>query len=101
MLGTITASHSQGNGNTSGTTNINSVFEVGGTHKVEAGEKVIYSGANVEAGRVDIKGEEVIIASVRDTEKSESTNSNGSVSFATNGVPKELNLDYRESNGEK
>lgn len=63
MLGSVTASQSKGKGNGEGTVNVNSKFEVGGTHKVEAGEKVIYEGANVEAGRVEIKGEEVIIAS--------------------------------------
>ena len=39
-LGSITASQSKGKGNSDGSVNVNSKFEVGGTHKVEAGEKV-------------------------------------------------------------
>ena len=103
MLGSVTASQSKGKGNSEGTVNVNSKFEVGGTHKVEAGEKVIYEGANVEAGRVEIKGEEVIIASSKDTEKSSSKNSNSSIKV-TPGTPSfsgEINVGHRESNGEK
>ena len=103
MLGSVTASQSKGKGNSEGTVNVNSKFEVGGTHKVEAGEKVIYEGANVEAGRVEIKGEEVIIASSKDTEKSSSKNSNSSINV-TPGAPGfsgELNIGYRKGNGEK
>ena len=103
MLGSVTASQSKGKGNGEGTVNVNSKFEVGGTHKVEAGEKVIYEGANVEAGRVEIKGEEVIIASSKDTEKSSSKNSNSSIKV-TPGAPgfsAEVNVGHREGNGEK
>ncbi|WP_338948341.1 hemagglutinin repeat-containing protein [Fusobacterium varium] len=103
MLGSVTASQSKGKGNSKGTINVNSKFEVGGTHKVEAGEKVIYEGANVEAGRVEIKGEEVIIASSKDTEKSSSKNSNSSIKV-TPGAPGfsgEVNVGHREGNGEK
>ena len=103
MLGSVTASQSKGKGNSEGTVNVNSKFEVGGTHKVEAGEKVIYEGANVEAGRVEIKGEEVIIASSKDTEKSSSKNSNSSIKV-TPGAPgfsAEVNVGHREGNGEK
>ena len=103
MLGSVTASQSKGKGNGEGTVNVNSKFEVGGTHKVEAGEKVIYEGANVEAGRVEIKGEEVIIASSKDTEKSSSKNSNSSIKV-TPGAPGfsgEINVGHREGNGEK
>ncbi|MEG9318940.1 hemagglutinin repeat-containing protein [Fusobacterium varium] len=103
LLGSITASQSKGKGNSEGTINVNSKFEVGGTHKVEAGEKVIYEGANVEAGRVKIKGEEVIIASSKDTEKSSSKNSNSSIKV-TPGAPGfsgEVNVGHREGNGEK
>ncbi len=103
MLGSVTASQSKGKGNSEGTVNVNSKFEVGGTHKVEAGEKVIYEGANVEAGRVEIKGEEVIIASSKDTEKSSSKNSNSSIKVTpgTPGFSGEINVGHRESNGEK
>lgn len=103
MLGSVIASQSKGKGNSEGTVNVNSKFEVGGTHKVEAGEKVIYEGANVEAGRVEIKGEEVIIASSKDTEKSSSKNSNSSIKV-TPGAPgfsAEVNVGHREGNGEK
>ena len=103
MLGSVTASQSKGKGNSEGTVNVNSKFEVGGTHKVEAREKVIYEGANVEAGRVEIKGEEVIIASSKDTEKSSSKNSNSSIKV-TPGAPGflgEINVGHREGNGEK
>lgn len=103
MLGSVTASQSKGKGNSEGTINVNSKFEIGGTHKVEAGEKVIYKGTNVEAGRVEIKGEEVIIASSKDTEKSSRKNSNSSIKV-TPGAPSfsgELNIGYRKGNGEK
>ena len=103
MLGSVTASQSKGKGNSEGTVNVNSKFEVGGTHKVEAGEKVIYEGANVEAGRVEIKGEEVIIASSKDTEKSSSKNSNSSIKVTPEapGFSGEINVGHREGNGEK
>ena len=103
LLGSITASQSKGKGNSEGTINVNSKFEVGGTHKVEAGEKVIYEGTNVEAGRVKIKGEEVIIASSKDTEKSSSKNSSSSIKVSQTpvGVTGELNLSQNKSNGEK
>ncbi|MEH1740764.1 hemagglutinin repeat-containing protein [Fusobacterium varium] len=103
LLGSVTASQSKGKGNSEGTINVNSKFEVGGTHKVEAGEKVIYEGANVEAGRVKIKGEEVIIASSKDTEKSSSKNSSSSIKVSQTpvGVTGELNLSQNKSNGEK
>ena len=103
LLGSVTASQSKGKGNSEGTINVNSKFEVGGTHKVEAGEKVIYEGANVEAGRVKIKGEKVIIASSKDTEKSSSKNSNSSIKVTpgTPGFSGEVNIGHREGNGEK
>ena len=103
LLGSVTASQNKGKGNSEGTVNINSKFEVRGIHKVEAGEKVIYEGANVEAGRVEIKGEEVIIASSKDTEKSSSKNSNSSIKV-TPGAPGfsgEINVGHKEGNGEK
>ena len=106
MLGSVTASQSKGKGNSEGTVNVNSKFEVGGTHKVEAGEKVIYEGANVEAGRVEIKGKEVIIASSKDTEKSSSKNSSSSIKVTPSplspiGVTGELNVSQKKGNGEK
>ena len=103
MLGSVTASQSKGKGNSEGTINVNSKFEVGGTHKVEAGEKVIYEGANVEAGRDKIKGEEVIIASSKDTEKLSSKNSNSSIKVTPEapGFSGEVNVGHREGNGEK
>ena len=90
VLGSVTASQSKGKGNSKGTINVNSKFEVGGTHKVDAGEKVIYEGANVEAGRVKIKGEEVIIASSKDTEKSSSKNSSSSIKVSQTPVVVQL-----------
>ena len=106
MLGSVTASQSKGKGNSEGTVNVNSKFEVGGTHKVEAGEKVIYEGANAEAGRVEIKGKEVIIASSKDTEKSSSKNSSSSIKVTPSplspiGVTGELNVSQKKGNGEK
>jgi hypothetical protein len=58
-----------------GTVNVNSKFDVDGNYKVETGEKVIHSGANVIADTVDIKGKEIIVESVQDIEKSKGSTS--------------------------
>lgn len=99
ILGGVTVSQNKGKGKGEGTTNVNSKFEVGGTHRAEAGETVKYEGANVEAGRVEIKGEEVIISSSKDTGTSKSDNKGGSIKFTP--LPSELNVNYNKGKGEK
>ncbi|MEJ6467021.1 hemagglutinin repeat-containing protein [Fusobacterium ulcerans] len=99
ILGGVTVSQNKGKGKGEGTTNVNSKFEVGGTHRAEAGETVKYEGANVEAGRVEIKGEEVIISSSKDTGISKSENKGGSIKFTP--LPSELNVNYNKGKGEK
>lgn len=101
IFGGITTSHNKGKGTGEGIENINSKFEVGGTHRSEAGETVKYEGANVEANKVDIKGKEVIIASSKDISNSESKNSSGSVKFGTSPLPTEININYSKADGEK
>ena len=99
ILGGVTVSQNKGKGKGEGTTNVNSKFEVGGTHRAEAGETVKYDGANIEAGRVEIKGEEVIISSSKDTGTSKSENKGGSIKFTP--LPSELNINYNKGKGEK
>nr|WP_280729210.1 hemagglutinin repeat-containing protein [Fusobacterium sp. PH5-7] len=99
ILGGVTVSQNKGKGKGEGTTNVNSKFEVGGTHRAEAGETVKYEGANIEAGRVEIKGEEVIISSSKDTGTSKSENKGGSIKFTP--LPSELNVNYNKGKGEK
>ncbi|UYI77762.1 MAG: hemagglutinin repeat-containing protein [Fusobacterium varium] len=99
ILGGVTVSQNKGKGKGEGTANVNSKFEVGGTHRAEAGETVKYDGANVEAGRVEIKGEEVIISSSKDTGISNSENKGGSIKFTP--LPSELNVNYNKGKGEK
>ena len=101
IFGGVTVSANKGKGNGEGTENINSKFEVGGTHRAEAGETVKYEGANVEAGRVEIRGEEVIIASAKDTGNSESENKGGSIKFGPDPIATEINVNYNKADGEK
>lgn len=101
IFGGITTSHNKGKGTGEGIENVNSKFEVGGTHRSEAGETVKYEGANVEANKVDIKGKDVIIASSKDISNSESKNSIGSVKFGTSPLPTEININYSKADGEK
>ena len=99
ILGGVTVSQNRGKGKGESTANVNSKFEVGGTHRAEAGETVKYEGANVEAGRVEIKGEEVIILSSKDTGTSKSENKGGSIKFTP--LPSELNVNYNKGKGKK
>ncbi|MDR3258320.1 MAG: hypothetical protein LBT51_01735, partial [Fusobacteriaceae bacterium] len=84
-----------------GTVNVNSKFDVDGNYKVEAVEKVIHSGANVIADTVDIKGKEVIVESVQDTEKSKGSTSGASLSLSPTLVPTGGGFNYTNSNGKK
>ena len=90
-----------GKGNTEGTVNINSEFNIGGTHRAEAQDTVKYEGANINAGKVEIKGNKVIVSSAKDTEKSKEQNHSESVKFTPTGVPSEININYQKGNGEK
>ena len=101
IFGGITVSENMGKGNTEGTVNINSEFNIGGTHRAEAQDTVKYEGANINAGKVEIKGNKVIVSSAKDTEKSKEQNHSESVKFTPTGVPSEININYQKGNGEK